>query len=166
MKLQGQVDTYVSAPAGWEASLKPCVVLSSAVRRTWPRICRERAIVASGRRQQPDSTRNGPTDSNHHRPTDSTRNRPTDSNHRRPTDSTRNRPTDSNHRRGGVGGRSPPLGSERSEREGSATTPGKRPPPRSRGRRCGGPGANRTRDTRFRRAVLYPLSYEALLGRV
>ena len=25
----------------------------------------------------------------------------------------------------------------------------------------GGPGANRTRDTRFRRAVLYPLSYEA-----
>ena len=26
----------------------------------------------------------------------------------------------------------------------------------------GGPGANRTRDTRFRRAVLYPLSYWAL----
>ena len=26
----------------------------------------------------------------------------------------------------------------------------------------GGPGAIRTRDTRFRRAVLYPLSYEAL----
>ena len=25
----------------------------------------------------------------------------------------------------------------------------------------GGPGAIRTRDTRFRRAVLYPLSYEA-----
>jgi len=30
----------------------------------------------------------------------------------------------------------------------------------------GGPGANRTRDTRFRRAVLYPLSYEAVPPRV
>ena len=27
-------------------------------------------------------------------------------------------------------------------------------------KRVGAPGANRTRDTRFRRAVLYPLSYE------
>ena len=29
--------------------------------------------------------------------------------------------------------------------------------------RMSGPGANRTRDTRFRRAVLYPLSYWAVL---
>ena len=30
----------------------------------------------------------------------------------------------------------------------------------------GGPGAIRTRDTRFRRAVLYPLSYGAIWSRV
>ena len=30
--------------------------------------------------------------------------------------------------------------------------------------RDGGPGANRTRDTRFRRAVLYPLSYWAMVA--
>jgi hypothetical protein len=30
----------------------------------------------------------------------------------------------------------------------------------------GGPGAIRTRDTRFRRAVLYPLSYRAIGSRV
>ena len=30
----------------------------------------------------------------------------------------------------------------------------------------GGPGAIRTRDTRFRRAVLYPLSYRAIWSRV
>jgi hypothetical protein len=44
--------------------------------------------------------------------------------------------------------------------------------PRSEGERIvpfqqfGGPGAIRTRDTRFRRAVLYPLSYGAIWSRV